>query len=115
MHHSSKIFWFSEPACRALMRAYDAVGSRPQALEAYADLRAVMAEDLGVEPSSRTQEVYLAVLEEEQVTPWQETHEPEVPTLVRLLRQAIEAGARVDASTRRGLVGLEELLVRQTA
>jgi DNA-binding SARP family transcriptional activator len=105
----------SEPACRALMRAYDAVGSRPQALAAYADLRAVMAEELGVEPSSRTQEVYLGLLDEEQAGARQDSYRPEVPTLVRLLRQAIEAGGRVDAATRLGLAGLEELLVRQTA
>jgi DNA-binding SARP family transcriptional activator len=105
----------SEPACRALMRAYDAVGSRPQALAAYADLRAVMAEELGVEPSSSTQGVYLALLEHEQAGARQDSYRPEVPTLVRLLRQAIEAGGRVDAATRLGLAGLEELLLRQTA
>jgi DNA-binding SARP family transcriptional activator len=103
---------FSEPACRALMRAYDAVGSRPQALQAYADLRSVMTEELGVEPSSATQGVYLAVLGQERSVQHRDADRLEVPTLVRLLVQAFEDGVRMDPATRSGLATLERLLVR---
>jgi DNA-binding SARP family transcriptional activator len=106
---------FSEPACRALMRAYDLVGSRPQALAAYADLRSVMTEELGVEPSPSTQAVYLALLAQERSAAELDVDRLEVPTLVRLLVQAVESGGRVDTATRSGLVALEQLLLCRTA
>jgi DNA-binding SARP family transcriptional activator len=105
---------FSEPACRALMRAYDAAGSKPQALEVYADLRSMMTRELGVEPSPETQAVYLAALAGERSGP-PNAGRSEAPTLVRLLIQAVEAGERIDLATRSGLVALEALLVQRTA
>ncbi len=98
----------SEPASRALMTAYRAVGSRPQALRVYADLRALMVEELGSEPSASTQALYLSLLEDE--CPGRSGGDRrEVRTLVRLLRQALEAGVRPDPATRSWLAEVGQL------
>lgn len=52
----------SEEGYRLLMRAHVAAGNRAGALTAYMACRAALAEELGVEPSSATQQTYLRIL-----------------------------------------------------
>ena len=53
---------FDEDAARALMRAHDALGEPARALAVYERLRAVLAEELGVDPSPATRDLHVAVL-----------------------------------------------------
>jgi len=56
---------FREPAHRLLMSAHAAAGSRGEALQAYERCRVLLAEELGVRPSTETEAVYVAILGEE--------------------------------------------------
>ncbi len=105
----------SEPACRALMTAHRAVGGRAQALHAYAELRSVMLDELGVEPSGATRELYLSILDDAGVSQVHERDRLEMGTLVRLLRQALEAGVRPDPDTRSWLAEVGRAAMQQTA
>jgi DNA-binding SARP family transcriptional activator len=96
----------SEPACRTLMRAYRGQGARAQALAAYADLRALMLDELGVEPCERTRELYLAILDDAGRDRPAERDGAELSTLVRLLRETLASGVRPDPLTRTGLAEL---------
>jgi DNA-binding SARP family transcriptional activator/tetratricopeptide (TPR) repeat protein len=51
-----------EDACRALMRAFDALSEPVRALDAFERLRAALARELGVDPSAATRAVQVAVL-----------------------------------------------------
>lgn len=51
-----------EAGHRGLMRALVAAGERARALRVYRDLRELLVEELGVEPSHETERLYLAVL-----------------------------------------------------
>lgn len=53
---------FDEIATRALMSAYDARGSRGQALTVYEELRHRLDDELGVRPAEETEAAYLALL-----------------------------------------------------
>jgi SARP family transcriptional regulator, regulator of embCAB operon len=53
---------YRETAYQRLMRAHAAAGNRAEALRAYARCRALLSEDLGVDPSPATEAVYLALL-----------------------------------------------------
>jgi DNA-binding SARP family transcriptional activator len=53
---------FRESAHRCQMTAHAAVGNRAEALRVYHELRAMLAEELGIEPAARTQRVYLELL-----------------------------------------------------
>jgi DNA-binding SARP family transcriptional activator len=53
---------FDELACQALMRAHDAAGNRAEALRVYANCRKLFRDELGVEPSKQTAEVFLSIL-----------------------------------------------------
>ena len=53
---------FDEMACQALMRAHAAAGNRAEALRVYARCRQLFRVELGVEPSTQTQGVFLHVL-----------------------------------------------------
>ncbi|MEV0718048.1 AAA family ATPase, partial [Asanoa sp. NPDC050611] len=53
---------FDEDAVRALMRAHDALGEPAKALEVYERLRALLAEELGVDPAAATRDLHVAVL-----------------------------------------------------
>lgn len=94
-----------EPACRTLMRAYRGQGARAQALAAYADLRARMLEELGVEPCDDTRELYLAILDDAGDRRG-ERDRAELSTLVRLLRETLASGVRPDPVTRSWLAEL---------
>lgn len=53
---------FREQGYRSLMRCHLAAGNRAEALRVYADCRALLAEELGVEPAPETASVYLEAL-----------------------------------------------------
>jgi len=86
----------AEDAWVELMRALSLADRRAEALQAYADLRAGMLEELGVEPSAATQRMYLSVLRGPSEGPAGRGDRHEVRTLLRLLRQALEAGPVLD-------------------
>ena len=96
----------SEPACRTLMRAYRGQGARAQALAAYADLRALMLDELGVEPCDRTRELYLTILDDAGRDRPAERDRAELSALVRLLRETLASGVRPDPVTRSWLAEL---------
>ena len=52
-------------AHRSLIRALDRSGDRAGAVQAYEQCRAVLAEQLGIDPSTETVEVYLAALRDQ--------------------------------------------------
>lgn len=51
-----------ESAHRTLMAALDGAGNRAEALRAYQRLRRVLADELGIDPSSETESAYLGLL-----------------------------------------------------
>lgn len=55
---------FREAGHRALMAAHLAAGDRGEAVRAYETCRRLLAEQLGVDPSSKTEQVYLRALQE---------------------------------------------------
>ena len=105
----------SEPACRVMMSAQCAVGAPALALGAFADLRRVMVEELGVEPSAVTRDLYLAVLDRPAPSVTRERDRREVGALVRLLRQALDAGADPDPAARSWLAELGLTLATRSA
>jgi DNA-binding SARP family transcriptional activator len=90
----------SEPAYRVVMDAHRRLGGRAQALSAYADLRSLMLDELGVEPSQGTRDLYLTILADSEKSTAGDADRLEIHTLVRLLRQVLDSGARPDPSTR---------------
>jgi len=56
---------YDERARRALMRAHAAGGEPGRALAAYAELRDLLAAELGADPAAESQELHLAVLREQ--------------------------------------------------
>lgn len=84
---------YDEPARRVLMRAQLVAGEPARALATYAELKVLLAEELGVDPAAATQELHLAVLREEQPPP-----------------VTLSAVAAVPASDTLGLVGRAEQL-----
>ena len=57
-----------ERAHRSLIRALDESGDRAGAVQAYEQCRAVLAEQLGIDPSAETVEVYLAAMRDQNAT-----------------------------------------------
>jgi hypothetical protein len=53
---------FREQGYRSLMRCHLTAGNRAEALRVYADCRALLADELGVEPAPETAGVYLEAL-----------------------------------------------------
>jgi DNA-binding SARP family transcriptional activator len=80
----------AEPPVRELMRGLDANGERTQALQAYQTLRAAMLDELGLEPGSDTQDLYLSILRGNPAELVRQSDRDEVRTLVELLRRALE-------------------------
>jgi DNA-binding SARP family transcriptional activator len=103
--------YFSEASRQELMKALFRLGERTQALNVYAALRAEMLEELGIEPSPATQRLYLLILRGGSVGTERSHNRFEVMTLLRLLRQAYEAGVEVDGPEEPGLVELGRLVL----
>ena len=87
---------FTEAPCQELMRAFAAQGRRGEALKTYADLRARMVDDLGVEPGPVSRRLYLDILGRTSGVRGEASDHHEIRTLLRLLRQALDAGAHLD-------------------
>ena len=54
---------YRERTHRCLMRAYAATGNRAKAVAAYHEFRALLAEEVGTDPESETQALYLEILD----------------------------------------------------
>ncbi|HEY0410548.1 MAG TPA: AAA family ATPase, partial [Candidatus Dormibacteraeota bacterium] len=67
---------YRESAHRCLMVAHAAAGNRADALRAYERCRELLAEELGVDPSSETRAVHLALLREQPAEPGDGRPEP---------------------------------------
>lgn len=84
----------AEAAVRTIMLARQASGRRADALRAYAALRAVLVEELGLEPAPETHDVYMQVLRSERPRggrdPRAEARQ-EVRALLGLLRQVLDS------------------------
>jgi DNA-binding SARP family transcriptional activator len=102
---------FSEAAWQELMRALWRSGERSEALRAYADLRAGMLDELGVEPGAVSRRLYVAILRGSSLATARENDRHELHTLLRLLRQAFEAGADADDRSEPGLREVRRLLL----
>jgi DNA-binding SARP family transcriptional activator len=87
---ATKRTYCAEPPVRELMRGLDANGERPQALQAYQTLREAMLDELGLEPGSDTQELYLSILRGDPADQDRQSDRDEVRTLLELLRRALE-------------------------
>jgi len=87
----------AEAAWQHLIRSHWLSGHHGEALRAYAELRAAMVEELGDEPGRESQELYQAVLQHPGAP--ERRASGELRTLLRLLRQTLEAtpGAHVPA------------------
>jgi DNA-binding SARP family transcriptional activator len=104
----------TEAAWQELIRALWSSGRRAEGLRAYADLRAGMLDELGIEPGPASQGLYMTVLRGS--SGHGASHERhEVRTLLRLLRQALEAGPGMDVATEPGLSEVARLLLRHPA
>lgn len=57
-----RIDQLDEQACRSLMRAHDALGEPALAVAAFEGLRAVLADELGVDPAAETRDLHVAIL-----------------------------------------------------
>lgn len=106
----------AEAAVRTVMRAWHAAGRRADALRAYAALRQVLAEELGLGPARETHEVYLQILRSEGATLRRdadgEAH-TEVRALLELLRQVLSSVPGLELpSSDRGLAEAAGLWVQ---
>lgn len=82
----------AEGACRQLMAALVSCDRRGEALHAYADLRATLADELGVEPTRASHDLYLQILREESTPePGAEGDTAELRALLKLLRHALDS------------------------
>lgn len=73
-----------EEAARALMIAYWNNGDRGSALRSHDALRASLLEELGVEPSAETEELYSAILRDDHVVEALQIDGVAIPTAIRL-------------------------------
>ena len=76
---------WSEPATQELMEGLARAGNHAQALLEYQNLRTVMRDELGVEPSPATQAIYMSILCHEEP---EQTYD--IPILLSLLKNALE-------------------------
>ena len=82
----------AEGAGRQLMQALRRCDRRAEALQAFADLRAVMADQLGVEPARSTRELYLEILREQSAASVDGGSDTaELRILLALLRRALDS------------------------
>ena len=89
-----------EPSHRALIRAHELAGDRAGVVQAYERCRAVLAEELGIDPSKDTVDAYLAALSDQP-----SNRVARVPTFSStFVGRASELGALADAIRLPGLV-----------
>lgn len=89
----------AEDAVRTLMLAQGTAGHRADALRAYATLREVLGEELGLEPAAATHDIYLQILRTDGASPGRDHRAEarrEVRALLELLRQVLESVPGVD-------------------
>ena len=96
---------YDEAALRVLMRSHAAAGRPASALAVYARVRALLAEDLGVDPTQETEELHTSILLAEPVPA-----EPEVRAVVPTLVGRADALAALDRAAARAMAG-EAVLV----
>ncbi len=100
----------SEAAMQELIRAQWRTGRRTEALQTYAELRAILINEFGLEPAPASRRLYLAVLRSASDPAPLEADRLELRTLLRLLGQLLEtSGASRDPVARRLLVASREL------
>jgi DNA-binding SARP family transcriptional activator len=92
---ATKRTWCAEPPVRELMIGLHANGERTQALQAYQSLRTGMLDELGLEPGTETQDLYLSILRGNPAELDRQGDLDEVRTLLDLLRRALEGDAAV--------------------
>lgn len=81
----------AEHAWQHLIRALADEGRHGEALKAYGELREVMLEELGAEPSTTSRAMYSELLQGMHRTSSPRNDRSELTTLISLLRQALEA------------------------
>lgn len=82
----------AEEAWRQLMSALVSSDRRGEALQAFADLRALLADELGVEPTRSSHELYLRILRDaSSPESGAERDSAELRTLLLLLRRALDS------------------------
>jgi DNA-binding SARP family transcriptional activator len=80
-----------EAGWQALMEARWRAGRRSDALRAYAELRTVLGDELGVEPSARSRELYMEILRDEPTADvFAGEQRLEIKMLTDLLRQCLD-------------------------
>jgi DNA-binding SARP family transcriptional activator/tetratricopeptide (TPR) repeat protein len=97
---------YDEDSVRLLMRAYVAGGRVGSALSVYADLRQVLSEDLGTDPSPETDALHAAILRGELAA----SPSSATSTVPRLVGRAAELD-RLDAIANRARAGSFEVAV----
>jgi DNA-binding SARP family transcriptional activator len=92
---ATKRTYCAEAPVRELMIGLNANGERTEALQAYQTLRKGMLDELGLEPASETQDLYLAILRGNPAELDRQGDLDEVKTLLELLHRALEGDAEV--------------------
>ena len=91
---TSRSYCAEEPV-RELMIGLNAHGDRTQALQAYQALRTEMLDELGLEPGTETQDLYLAILRGNPAELDRQGDLDEMRTLLELLHRALEDDSEV--------------------
>lgn len=89
-----------EDAVQQLMGALWSAGRRCEALRAYAEMRQRMLDEVGAEPGPESHRLYLSILRDEPAAGAEESgsNDLELHTLLRLLRQVLDATPRSAAA-----------------
>ena len=84
---------YGEGAVRHLITALWRMGRRGEALREYDNVRRTLVDELGVEPSTETRDLHLAILLEDEVSDWSQDSPADEDTLVlelvRLVRMMV--------------------------
>ncbi|MDT4919901.1 MAG: family transcriptional regulator, regulator of embCAB operon [Pseudonocardiales bacterium] len=100
---------FREASHRNLMRAHASAGNRADALRAYERYRALLANELGVDPDPQTEAVYLDILRSTPTVladaPSEPSPPPAAPTRARPIRRRRTWAAAAAGATTAVLVG----------
>jgi DNA-binding SARP family transcriptional activator len=101
-----------EDAVQQLMGAKWAAGRRCEALRAFAEMRQRMLDEHGAEPGAESHELYLSILRDAPTTGMDESgnNNVELHTLVRLLRQVLDATPKAAATASLALPDLTRVL-----